>query len=115
MHIGAHVREDADPLGAAEKCGADVIQFFLADPQGWKAPREHAHAQEIRGTDLTVYTMPNAAKVAHIEARPKVSLNLDSDGQGEGIIVIAGTAAVDEAGVDCRDDVDRCRYACRAS
>jgi PPOX class probable F420-dependent enzyme len=56
------------------------------------------------GTDLTVYTMPNAAKVAHIEARPQVSLNLDSDGQGAGIIVIAGTAAVDETGVDCRDD-----------
>ena len=56
------------------------------------------------GTDLTVYTMPNAAKVAHIEARPQVSLNLDSDGQGAGIIVIAGMAAVDETGVDCRDD-----------
>jgi PPOX class probable F420-dependent enzyme len=56
------------------------------------------------GTDLTVYTMPNAAKVAHIEARPQVSLNLDSDGNGGGIIVIGGIAAVDETGVDCRND-----------
>jgi deoxyribonuclease-4 len=48
MHIGAHVREDADPLGAAEKCGADVIQFFLADPQGWKKPPAHPMADELR-------------------------------------------------------------------
>ncbi|MCV7096736.1 F420-dependent oxidoreductase [Mycobacterium kubicae] len=56
------------------------------------------------GTDLTVYTQPNAAKVAHIDARPEVSLNLDSDGNGGGIIVIGGTAVVDEMGVDCRND-----------
>ena len=34
------------------------------------------------GNDLTVYSMPNAAKLAHISARPRVSLNLDSDGNG---------------------------------
>jgi hypothetical protein len=33
-----------------------------------------------------------------------VSLNLDSDGNGGGIIVIGGTAVVDATGVDCRDD-----------
>lgn len=56
------------------------------------------------GTDLIVYTMPSAAKVAHIKARPQVSLNLDSDGNGGGIIVIGGTAAVDATDVDCRTD-----------
>ncbi|BBU24036.1 TIGR03667 family PPOX class F420-dependent oxidoreductase [Mycobacterium xenopi] len=56
------------------------------------------------GADLTVYSMPQAAKVAHIKARPQVSLNLDSDGNGGGIIVVGGTAAVDATDVDCRDD-----------
>lgn len=56
------------------------------------------------GADLTVYTMPDAAKVTHINAHPQVSLNLDSDGNGEGIIVIGGTARVDATGVDCRND-----------
>lgn len=56
------------------------------------------------GTDLTVYTLPTAAKVAHIKAHPQVSLNLDSDGQGGGIIVVGGTAVVDATEVDCRDD-----------
>lgn len=56
------------------------------------------------GARLTVYSMPGAAKVAHIRAHPQVSLNLDSDGNGGGIIVVGGIAAVDAANVDCRDD-----------
>ncbi len=28
------------------------------------------------GKDVTIYSMPDAAKVAHIKARPRVSLNL---------------------------------------
>ena len=44
--IGAHV-DSADPLAAAEAAGADAAQFFLADPQGWKAPVRHPHADEI--------------------------------------------------------------------
>jgi PPOX class probable F420-dependent enzyme len=56
------------------------------------------------GAKLTVYSMPQAAKVAHIRARPQVSLNLDSDGNGGGIIVVGGIATVDATGVDCRAD-----------
>jgi PPOX class probable F420-dependent enzyme len=56
------------------------------------------------GTKLTVYSMPQAGKVAHIKAHPQVSLNLDSDGNGGGIIVIGGTATVDATEVNCKDD-----------
>jgi PPOX class probable F420-dependent enzyme len=56
------------------------------------------------GTALVVYTMPTAAKVAHIQRHPRVSVNLDSDGNGGGIIVIGGEAAVDATDVDCRND-----------
>ena len=56
------------------------------------------------GANLTVYSMPQAGKVAHIKAHPQVSLNLDSNGEGGGIIVIGGTAAVGATGVDCRQD-----------
>ncbi|EFD45112.1 conserved hypothetical protein [Mycobacterium tuberculosis variant africanum K85] len=58
----------------------------------------------LRRDHLTVYSMPQAAKVAHITAHPQVSLNLDSDGNGAGIIVVGGTAAVVATDVDCRDD-----------
>jgi deoxyribonuclease-4 len=35
--IGAHV-DNADPAAAAKDRDADVVQFFLGDPQSWKAP-----------------------------------------------------------------------------
>jgi len=56
------------------------------------------------GNDLIVYSHPDAAKVRHIRSRPRVSLNLDSDGNGSGIIVLAGTATVDTEASDPRDD-----------
>jgi deoxyribonuclease-4 len=37
VRIGAHVHE-GDPLAKALTDGADVVQFFLGDPQGWQAP-----------------------------------------------------------------------------
>ena len=56
------------------------------------------------GAAVFVYTHPDAAKVAHVKRHPQVSLNLDSDGNGGGIIVIGGEATIDAEGVDCRDD-----------
>jgi len=47
------------------------------------------------GREITVYSMPNAAKVRHIKAHPRVSLNLDSDGNGRGTVVVGGEARID--------------------
>src|SRR5271156_5653620 len=35
--IGAHIHV-ANPLAEAIAIGADAVQFFLGDPQGWKGP-----------------------------------------------------------------------------
>ncbi len=37
LRIGAHV-DQADPLAEAAARGADLVQIFLGDPQGWKDP-----------------------------------------------------------------------------
>jgi len=37
LKIGAHV-DQSDPLAEARLRQADLVQFFLGDPQGWKAP-----------------------------------------------------------------------------
>ncbi len=52
--IGAHV-DSADPLAHAAAVGAEAVQFFLGDPQGWKAPPPHPHADALRATELAVY------------------------------------------------------------
>lgn len=38
MLVGAHV-DATDPIAEARLRGADVVQFFLGDPQGWKGPK----------------------------------------------------------------------------
>jgi len=52
--IGAHVRDD-DPLIAAKERGADAVQFFLSDPQGWKKPVPREDAAELRASDIELY------------------------------------------------------------
>ena len=52
------------------------------------------------GKGLTVYSMPNSAKVAHIKAHPRVSLNLDSDGNGTGVVAVGGEARIDAVDAD---------------
>jgi deoxyribonuclease IV len=37
IRIGPHLHE-GDPLAEATATGADAVQFFLGDPQDWKAP-----------------------------------------------------------------------------
>ncbi|NDL57859.1 deoxyribonuclease IV [Phytoactinopolyspora mesophila] len=37
LRIGAHTAQE-DPIGGAKARGANAVQFFLGDPQGWKAP-----------------------------------------------------------------------------
>jgi deoxyribonuclease IV len=37
VRIGAHLH-DGDPLEQTTAIGADAVQFFLGDPQDWKAP-----------------------------------------------------------------------------
>lgn len=70
--IGAHV-DTADPLGAAQASGADAVQFFLADPQGWKKPVEHPHADALRASELTVYVhAPYVLNVATTNNRIRI-------------------------------------------
>jgi deoxyribonuclease-4 len=52
--VGAHVKSD-DPLEWAAQTDAEAIQFFLTDPQAWKAPDDHPQADDLRASGLTIY------------------------------------------------------------
>jgi deoxyribonuclease-4 len=70
--FGAHV-DSADPLRAAGATGADLVQFFLADPQGWKAPKRHEHFDEIRAAEVGVYIhAPYVLNVATLNNRIRI-------------------------------------------
>ena len=71
----------------------EVTQRLNADHYGWLTTVAKSGQPVPRlvwfyfdGTDIVVYTLPDAAKVLHIKARPLVSLNLDSAGDGGGIV-----------------------------
>ena len=88
MRIGAHV-DPADPLGAASERQADLVQFFLADPQGWKAPEEHPHTGALRASDVHSYVhAPYVINVATTNNRiriPSRKLLLTHDRAAAGI------------------------------
>ena len=46
------------------------------------------------GASLLIYNRPDAHRLTHIRRRPRVSFNLDSNGQGGDIVVLTGTAAL---------------------
>ncbi|HEX6873262.1 MAG TPA: deoxyribonuclease IV [Micromonosporaceae bacterium] len=54
MRIGAHV-DSADPLGTAAARGAEVIQFFLTDPQSYAAPVPRDDAEALRASELDIF------------------------------------------------------------
>ncbi len=52
--VGAHVAPER-PLEAADELGADCVQVFLSDPQGWRKPPPRDDAEELRRSKLPLY------------------------------------------------------------
>ena len=52
------------------------------------------------GTEITSTPCRTQRSSRHIKAHPRVSLNLDSDGNGRGTVVVAGEARIDEVDAD---------------
>jgi deoxyribonuclease-4 len=72
MRIGAHV-DPTDPLDAAATREAETVQFFLADPQGWKAPEPRADAEQLRTADVDVFVhAPYVINVATLNNRIRI-------------------------------------------
>ncbi|HYN93302.1 MAG TPA: deoxyribonuclease IV [Pilimelia sp.] len=72
MRIGAHV-DRAEPLAEAAARDADLVQFFLADPQGWTAPKPRADAAGLRAADVEVYVhAPYVINVATTNNRIRI-------------------------------------------
>jgi len=52
--VGAHVAPE-QPLATAAEVGADSVQIFLSDPQGWQKPAPRDDAAELRESDVPLY------------------------------------------------------------
>lgn len=104
MRIGAHVR-DNDPLGAAAERGADVVQFFLSDPQGWKAPQPHPQAEQLRESDLEVFVhSPYVINVASPNNRIRIPSRKAVVQQTKAAVEVGATGVVVHGGHVTKDD-----------
>ena len=52
--VGAHVSPE-HPLATAAEVGADSVQIFLSDPQGWQKPDPRDDAAELRESSVPLY------------------------------------------------------------
>src|SRR5436189_2582004 len=52
--VGAHL-SPRKPLKEAEAVGADCVQIFLSDPQGWKKPPPRKDAEALRASKVPLY------------------------------------------------------------
>jgi len=52
--VGAHIWGN-DPLAEAEEIGAERVQLFLSNPQGWEKPPEREDAEELRASPIGLY------------------------------------------------------------
>ena len=50
------------------------------------------------GSQILVFSQPDKPKLRNIERNPRVALNLETTEHGNGVVVLSGTAAVDESG-----------------
>src|SRR5690242_10819331 len=72
MRIGAHL-DSTDPLAAAAERSADVVQFFLSDPQKWLEPVPRADVAALRASDIDVYIhAPYRINVASLNNRIRI-------------------------------------------
>jgi deoxyribonuclease-4 len=52
--VGAHL-SPRKPLDRAADVGADCVQLFLSDPQGWEKPPPRRDAEELRTSKVPLY------------------------------------------------------------
>jgi deoxyribonuclease-4 len=104
MRIGAHVRDD-DPLSAAEERGADAVQFFLSDPQGWKSPRPHPQEEQLRTSDLGVFVhSPYVINVASLNNRIRIPSRKSVVAQAKAAAKVGAEGLVVHGGHVTKDD-----------
>jgi deoxyribonuclease IV len=72
MSIGAHIHAEDVLAGALER-NAEVVQFFLGDPQSWKMPQPHPQADALAEAGLTVFVhSPYPVNIASTNNRIRI-------------------------------------------
>ncbi len=106
MLIGGHVEPD-DPLGTAVAEGADCVQIFLGDPQGWKKPPPREDAADLKASDTTIYVhAPYVVNVASANNRIRIPSRKILQQHVDGAAEIGAAAVIVHGGHVTADDTE---------
>jgi deoxyribonuclease-4 len=104
--IGSHV-SPKDPLAAAEAEGADVVQFFLGNPQSWKKPKPRDDAATLRESSVPLYIhAPYLINVASANNRVRIPSRKILQDTCDAAAEIAATAVTVHGGHADDDDIE---------
>ena len=95
--------DPTSPFGAriAERLREDRI-IWIVTTNASGVPQPNPVWFHWDGDSFLIYSLPDAARVAHIQRNPHVALHFNSDSDGNDVIVFTGVATVasDEPPVD---------------
>jgi PPOX class probable F420-dependent enzyme len=79
-----------------------IVWLTTVTPSGAPLPRPVGFLWD-GGENVSVYSQPGA-RIRNIARNPKVTLNFGGDGEGGDIVILSGTAEVDESGPSAVED-----------
>lgn len=82
------------PPKLGDRAGEPIGWLTTVTPKGRPAPRPVWFV--LDGDDIVLFSEPGTAKLRHIEANPEVSFHFNSDEHGGSVLVVNGTAHVEE-------------------
>jgi deoxyribonuclease-4 len=104
--IGSHV-DPLDPLAAAQTDDADVVQFFLGDPQSWKKPKPREDADVLRASSVPRYVhAPYLINVASANNRVRIPSRKILQDTCDAATEVGATAVIVHGGHADDKDID---------
>ena len=106
MLIGSHVRND-NPLRGALEDEADLVQFFLGDPQSWKKPAPRDDADVLRRSPIPIYVhAPYLINLASANNKVRIPSRKILQDTCDAAAAIGATAVIVHGGHADDGDVD---------
>jgi deoxyribonuclease IV len=107
VKIGIHLGREASLAGAAAR-GAENVQFFLGDPQGWKVPPPGPDAAELGASDIVVYVhAPYVINLASANNRIRIPSRKLLAETCEGAAAVGAAGVIVHGGHVTADDDER--------
>ena len=106
--VGAHVHSD-DPVTAARAVGAQIVKFFVGEPQGWKTPADHPYGDDIRAAvksgELTAYVhAPYLVNLASTNNRIRIPSRTNLTEKAERAAALGASGLIVHGGHVTKDD-----------